>query len=91
VFAQVPAGLYRPGNEKRSSTEGPGEQVWNLDLFRNINLAHETRLQFRVEAYNLFNHVNYTTVNTAFNNTAFGQVTAADNNREMQLGVKFYY
>jgi hypothetical protein len=91
AFQQVPAGLFRPGNEKRNAVEGPGEQTWNIDVFRNFSLPHDNRLQFRAESFNLFNHVNYTTVQIAFNNGQFGQVTAANDMRILQVGVKLYY
>jgi hypothetical protein len=91
AFAQVPTGVSRPGDEKRNSVEGPGEENVTLDLFRNFSLPHEMRFQFRVEAFNLLNHVNFMTVNTAFNNAAYGTVTAANNNRQMQIAAKLYY
>ncbi len=91
AFASVPAGQYRPGNERRGSVEGPGYQTWNIDFFRNFSFNERTRLQFRCEAFNLFNHVNYNAVNTNSNNTNFGQVTDVRDNRQMQLGVKLYF
>ena len=91
AFAQVPAGLYRPGNERRNAVLGPGNQIWNTDLFRNISLPGEMRFQFRFEAFNVFNHVNYDTVQTAFNNGQYGQVTAARSMRQLQLAAKLYF
>jgi len=91
AFAQVPAGLTRPGNEKPGSVLDPGYQIWNADLFKNFEMAREMRLQFRLEAFNVFNHVNPSTVNSSFNNTAYGTVTAARDMRTMQLGAKFYF
>jgi hypothetical protein len=91
AFAQVPAGLFRPGNEKRNAVEGPGYQTWNTDLFRNFSLPHEMRFQLRFEAFNVFNHVNYDNIQTAFNNGQYGQVTSARSMRQLQLGAKLYF
>ena len=49
------------------------------------------QFQFRVEAFNLFNHVNFDAINSAFNNSDFGQVTSARDNRQLQLGAKLYF
>jgi hypothetical protein len=53
-------------------------------------------LQLRLEAYNAFNHTQFTgvTTNAQFNaadqqvNAAFGQFTSAANPRQVQLAVK---
>ncbi|HEY4358600.1 MAG TPA: TonB-dependent receptor [Acidobacteriaceae bacterium] len=91
AFAQVPSGQPRPGNEKPNSVLGPGYGVWNAVLSRNIKISEHSRFQFRAEAYNVLNHVNFSTVNVAFNNTNYGTVTAARANRVMQLGAKLYF
>jgi len=91
VFAQVPGGLTRPGNEKRASVLGPGYQIWNTDVFKNFEMRGDMRFQIRVEAFNTFNHVNYSTISTGYSSTDYGTVTAARDNRVMQLGAKFYF
>jgi hypothetical protein len=91
VFQQVPAGQFRPGNARVGDILGPGYQVWNTAVYRNIDLPKQFRFQFRVEAFNLFNHVNPSTLNSAFANTDFGQITAARDNRQLQLGAKLYF
>ncbi len=91
VFSYVPAGLYRPGNEPVETILGPGYQVWNTTLHKNVTLPNERRLQFRFEAFNALNHVNFSGVSVKLNNPNFGQVTGARNMRQIQIGVKFYY
>jgi hypothetical protein len=44
-----------------------------------------------VEAFNVFNHVNYANISTAYNSTDFGTVTSAHDNRILQLGAKLYF
>jgi hypothetical protein len=65
--------------------------VWNLDLFKNVVVTQGTHLQFRVEAFNIWNHTNWTTINTGIINGIFGEVTAARDPRQMQLGVKYIF
>jgi hypothetical protein len=41
-----------------------------------------------VEAFNLFNHTNYSTPNGSWGTSSFGQITAAGNPRIVQLAVR---
>jgi hypothetical protein len=47
------------GNAERNLLRGPG--YWNVDvgLQRNVRLAPNMQLQVRVEAFNVFNHINW--------------------------------
>jgi len=45
----------------------------------------------RVEAFNLFNTPLFTGVSRSFGASGFGQITSAQAERELQLGVKFYF
>jgi hypothetical protein len=93
AFLQVlPFGTYRPGNARVGSINGPNYANVTFDLFRNINITSKVRLQFRAEAFNFFNHVNFNAVGTSINNDAnFGTVTSAYDNRQLQLGAKMYF
>jgi hypothetical protein len=91
VFQLVPAGQFRPGNARVGSILGPGFQNWNVTLDRNIDFPENLRLQIRVEAFNVFNHVNFDNADANFNNTDFGAVTSVRDNRQLQLGAKLYF
>jgi len=43
---------------------GPGLSNFNLSLFKNFDVTERVKLQFRVEAYNVFNHAQFDKVNT---------------------------
>jgi len=90
-FTAVPAGIGRPGNSPNGIVRGPGYQVWNLDLSKNIQLPNNLRLQLRGEAFNAWNHVNWNTVDMYFIDSTFGQVTADRDPRQLQVGVKLIY
>jgi hypothetical protein len=91
TYSLVPTGEYRPGDARVGTILGPGYQVWNLAVYKNFDLPEQFRFQFRVEGFNAFNHVNPSTVNAAYNNTDFGEVTAYRDNRQLQLGAKLYF
>jgi hypothetical protein len=74
---------------------GPGVNNWNMSLFKNVRIDHAT-VQFRAEAYNVFNHTQFSAVNTEprFDaqgnqvNLSFGQVTAARDPRILQFALR---
>jgi len=93
---QLPA-VGTVGNAGRTVIRGPGVNNWDAALVKSFVLREPLRLQLRLEAYNAFNHTQFTTVNTTaqFNpatgqqvNAAFGQFTAAANPRQVQLALK---
>jgi hypothetical protein len=71
---------------------GPG--FWNADLAfsRNIGIAQGRRVELRVEAFNLFNHVNWGNPNVQVGNANFGRITTtAGDPRIMQFAMKYAF
>jgi len=91
VFADVDPNVIRPGNARPGSVKGPGLQRWDLSIFKNMKLSESTGMQFRVEAFNVFNHTNFDQIDTDLFSGTFGQVLTTHNPRQLQLGVKFYF
>jgi hypothetical protein len=81
----------RPGDSRVGEIKGPGYQVWNLDVFKNINTTPHTHLQLRVEAFNMWNHTNFQAINTYDTGPTFGEITSARDPRQMQLGARFFF
>ena len=71
----------------------------NMSIFKNFQLGGGRRIQFRWEAYNVFNQVNWSELNRTptFNaagvqtNQAFGQATTARDPRIMQGAIRFTF
>ena len=93
---------YGIGNAKRDVVRGPGIENTDLALYKNIPWGGEgaRTMQFRLEAYNAFNHTQFSSVNTSalFNpttgaqtNQSFGYYTAARNPRRVQIGFKISF
>ena len=85
------------GNEGRGNFHGPGINHTDLSLFKNIKFTESRYLQFRLEAFNVFNHTQFLFFNSVtswedFNAAStFGRVTTASAGRVLQLGAKFYF
>jgi len=43
----------------RNSFVSPGINIWNMGMFKNTKLAERATLQFRADAFNVFNHYNF--------------------------------
>lgn len=65
------------GTATRNSVWGPGLTKADLALDRELPLAGAMKLHFRLEAFNLFNTVNYGTPNRFVNTPQFGTITEA--------------
>jgi hypothetical protein len=92
VFALPEAGTY--GNVGRNVLRGPGIFTVDLSLFKSITVG-PTRLQLRVEAFNVLDRANYglpATVTLQQNGQASGsagRITATStSSRQVQLGAK---
>lgn len=91
AFANPPAFTY--GNSGVNILRGPGSQNIDAVLSRNFRLGADTRLlQFRFEAFNVFNHANFGQPNANINQPAqVGRIFGADAPRILQLALKLSF
>jgi hypothetical protein len=88
----VPEPLGQVGNAKRRFFSGPGINNWDMALLKDTRVTESTQLQFRVEAFNIFNHAQFNNPSGDINNTqSFGFVTSARDPRIMQVALKFLF
>ncbi len=103
-FAPPANGTY--GNSPRAPFRLPGRHQWDLTLSKNwYPTGGDTRVQFRADFINAFNHTQWSGVDAACTASStvtlnrcdiggtdtFGQITAARAPREIQLGLKIYW
>jgi hypothetical protein len=85
-------GPYPADMTERDAFRGPG--FWNVDfgLSKRVRFMDHYAVQFRLEAYNLFNHANMFVHADAADLSATDTITGyRDGNRRLQLGVKFEF
>jgi hypothetical protein len=89
AFIAPPAGSY--GNARRNSIVGPGSKVFDMAFAKIIPLKESRTLEFRAQASNIFNLVNYSSIDTNFNSPTFGRVTAAGAMRQFTMTARFRF
>ena len=89
AFAQPALGSF--GNSGRSILRAPGINNLDLAFFKNFSLPRDSILQFRVEAFNAFNHPQFSGVSQNITDSNFGVITSARPGRIIQLGAKLIW
>jgi len=96
VFSLPAPGTW--GNEPHNGVRGPGRDNWNVSLFKNFLFnEHGTRLQFRAEFFNVWNHPQWVGdtlnggISTNYGAGNFGAVTSAYDPRTIQLALKLSF
>ena len=97
-FAQ-PTGVVL-GNTGRNAFRGPGQWRVDFSVFRGFAVGGSKRLEFRAEAFNLTNSLQYGDGTTGnpwgfssrdVNNPNFGRVFVAHGERNIRLGLRFSF
>ena len=93
----LPATGYT-GTVRRNSIEGPGQATVDLNFSKTVPLTGSRRLEVRLEAFNLFNRVNFgVPANVIFNpdgsyNGNAGRITTTQTPaRQIQLGLRLTF
>ena len=86
------------GNQKRNAERGPGYWRTDASLFKKFRLTEKSEAEFRIEAVNLFNHVNlgnpdgfvskFTGSGGTINSTAY---FGSDPQRNLQFALKLKF
>ena len=57
AFAVADVGTF--GDVPKGYLRGPSFHSWNMGLFKNFRYGAGANVQFRIEAFNIFNQVNF--------------------------------
>ena len=90
AFAANGPGVW--GTTPKGYLRGPA--YWNVDvaLSRNLTIAAARKIELRIEAFNVFNHVVPGNPNVTFASTNFGRVTTTGGDpRIMQFAIKYAF
>jgi hypothetical protein len=98
AFTVAPPGTF--GNIGLNTLRQPAWVNWDMALDKRIQVGKDTRrvLRLRIEAYNIFNHTEFSTIGTTLTllgavntNTQYGQYTATLSPRQMSTTLRFEF
>ena len=101
--APVPAWAGGPnlgfGTAGRDAIVAPGRVNFTTSLYKSFAMTERAHVELRFESFNTFNHYEYNNINTSApqwlgsggNNPQFGEVTSAQDPRNLELGAKFVF
>ena len=91
-FSAPAAGSF--GSMGRNSLRGPSFYNYDLSLFRSFPIKEQLKLEFRGEAYNLFNTPHWGTPVGNLSSSAFGQnvsLAPGTNSRQINIGARLLF
>ncbi|MGB6973548.1 MAG: TonB-dependent receptor [Terracidiphilus sp.] len=89
-FTQPAVGTFGNCAPQLGSLRSPRYTDIDASLHKDFPLTETFRLQFRTDFVNAFNHVQYNAPNTSIGPT-MGQITSAQNPRNIQMALKLYF
>ena len=89
AFSQPAPGFF--GNSKNGSIPGPGLIDFDMGLYKDFKLGDLNTIEFRSEAFNIFNHTNFNAVNTTYGSGQFGQLTGAADPRILEFALRYQF
>jgi hypothetical protein len=88
----IPTDPSQPfGNAERNTVRAPFYFSVDFVAAKEVPVYKSTKVQFRIEAFNLLNRSNFRAPNTNRSSAAYGTITQTWDARQFQLGVKFMF
>ena len=89
IFGVPSADRY--GSSPPNVIQGPGRHNWDMSLFKNIKATEKINLQFRAEAFNVWNHASFRNPNMNASSRDFGTISDAGHPRLIQFALKLTF
>ncbi len=90
AFVAQPLGTF--GNVGRNTIISPGIVQWDASLLKHFRFAESKSLQFRFEAFNAANNMNWGNPDTNRGSANFGKITGTRGDmRQLQFGLKLLF
>ncbi len=88
----------KPGDMARDSVPGPDFVNTDFSITKNTQLTEKFNLQFRAEAFDIFNHPNFGNPSLTVGSSTFGEILSTrfstgdfGSSRQIQLGLKLIF
>ena len=83
--------VARFGNAGRNIIEGPGTIDFDMSFSKAIPVSEMQSLELRITATNVFNHANFTGIDSTLGSPTFGQVVSAASMRKILLATRYRF
>jgi hypothetical protein len=89
AFQNAALGTY--GNTGRNALYGPSLVNVDFSLFKDFQVTEASKIEFRSEFFNLFNHANFFNPDYTVGDGTFGQILSARDPRFVQFALKYLF
>jgi Carboxypeptidase regulatory-like domain len=89
AFAEPAFGTF--GTSGIGILRGPGYANVDLGIYKNFQVTESQRVQFRFEAFNVFNRANFNNPGSTVSTPSFGVITSAGDPRVIELALKYFF
>ena len=83
--------LGQYGQSGRNILSGPAYVNTDFAILKEFPFRERYRVQFRSEFFNIFNQVNFNSVDSTQTDATFGQILGANSGRVIQFALKFFW
>jgi hypothetical protein len=90
-FTDPAANTFGSMTRNMSVIRGPGFLNFDASFVKQFPFTRSRLAEFRVDIWNLTNHVNYSNPNTSYGTSAFGTITSAYGERQMRFSLRFQF
>jgi hypothetical protein len=89
AFAAPAAGYF--GSAAPGSIYGPGLVDFDMAIYKDFSINERHKVEFRAEAFNVFNHTNFNAVGTSFGSGTYGELTSARDPRVFEFALRYQF
>ncbi|HVT92767.1 MAG TPA: carboxypeptidase-like regulatory domain-containing protein [Bryobacteraceae bacterium] len=79
------------GNAANGSIRGPGLVTFDMALYKDFRFGERHTIQFRGELFNIFNHTNFSGVNTSYGSSGYGNITSSLDPRIVEFALRYHF
>ena len=89
AFVAPPVGYF--GNAAPGDIYGPGLVDFDMAIYKDFHITEQHKLEFRAEAFNVFNHTNFNGVSTSVGSGTYGTITSARDPRIFEFALRYQF
>ena len=89
AFTAPAAGYF--GNAGTGTIPGPGLINFDMAFYKDFHIKERHTFEFRAELFNIFNHTNFSSVDTTLGSGTYGQLTGAHSPRIVEFALRYQF